>query len=79
MEQLTAFSAREAGAPASLVRLVNVLGSAGSVSELFLKQARAGLPLTVTDAGMVRYWISHGPRRRARWRRRAARRARARS
>ncbi len=58
MEQLTAFSAREAGARRASVRPVNVLGTAGSVSELFLKQARAGLPLTVTDAGMVRYWIS---------------------
>ena len=40
------------------VRLVNVLGSAGSASELFLRQARAGVPLTVTDTGMVRYWIT---------------------
>ena len=58
MEQLTAFSARETGARRSAVRLVNVLGSAGSVSELFLRQARADIPLTVTDAGMVRFWIS---------------------
>jgi FlaA1/EpsC-like NDP-sugar epimerase len=40
------------------VRLVNVLGSAGSASELFLRQARAGVPLTVTDTGMLRYWIT---------------------
>ena len=58
MEQLTAFSARETGGRRSAVRLVNVLGSAGSVSELFLRQARADIPLTVTDAGMVRFWIS---------------------
>jgi nucleoside-diphosphate-sugar epimerase/sugar phosphate isomerase/epimerase len=58
MEQLTAFSARETGARRAAVRLVNVLGTAGSVSELFLRQARADIPLTVTDAGMVRYWIS---------------------
>ncbi len=58
MEQLTAFSARETGANRAAVRPVNVLGSAGSVSELFLRQARAEIPLTVTDAGMVRYWIS---------------------
>jgi nucleoside-diphosphate-sugar epimerase/sugar phosphate isomerase/epimerase len=58
MEQLTAFSGRETGSHRAAVRLVNVLGSAGSVSELFLRQARADIPLTVTDAGMVRYWIS---------------------
>ena len=49
------------GAPAprrAAVRLVNVLGSGGSASELFLRQARAGVPLTVTDTGMLRYWIT---------------------
>jgi FlaA1/EpsC-like NDP-sugar epimerase len=35
-----------------------VLASAGSASELFLRQARAGVPLTVTDTGMTRYWIT---------------------
>ena len=58
MEQLTAFAARRAGAQRTAVRLVNVLGSAGSASEIFLAQARAGLPLTVTDTGMVRFWIT---------------------
>ena len=58
MEQLTAFAARQAGARRTAVRFVNVLGSAGSVSELFLRQARAEVPLTVTDTGMVRYWIT---------------------
>ena len=58
MEQLTAFAAQRAGAHRIAVRLVNVLGSAGSASELFLRQARAGVPLTVTDTGMVRYWIT---------------------
>jgi nucleoside-diphosphate-sugar epimerase/sugar phosphate isomerase/epimerase len=58
MEQLTAFAAREGGARRLAVRFVNVLGSAGSASELFLRQARAGVPLTVTDTGMVRYWIT---------------------
>src|SRR3954454_3526210 len=56
MEQLAAV----AGVPAGAVRLVNVLGSAGSASELFLRQARAGVPLTVTDTTMVRYWITRG-------------------
>ena len=58
MEQLTAYSARRGGAQRLAVRFVNVLGSAGSASDLFLRQARAGVPLTVTDTGMVRYWIT---------------------
>jgi nucleoside-diphosphate-sugar epimerase/sugar phosphate isomerase/epimerase len=58
MEELTAFVARREGTQRAAVRLVNVLGSAGSASELFLEQARAGVPLTVTEVGMVRYWIT---------------------
>jgi nucleoside-diphosphate-sugar epimerase/sugar phosphate isomerase/epimerase len=59
MEQLAAFSAtRSAAGQRIAVRFVNVLGSAGSASELFLAQARAGLALTVTDPRMVRYWIT---------------------
>ncbi len=58
MEQLTAFSASRAGAQRIAVRFVNVLGSAGSASELFLRQARANVPLTVTDTGMQRYWVT---------------------
>ena len=56
MEQLTA----DAGGGRIAARFVNVLGSAGSASELFLHQARGGVPLTITDAGMVRYWITMG-------------------
>ena len=58
MEQLTAFAGRRAGGRRTAVRLVNVLGSAGAASEIFLRQARAKVPLTVTDTGMVRYWIT---------------------
>jgi nucleoside-diphosphate-sugar epimerase/sugar phosphate isomerase/epimerase len=58
MESLGALAAERTGAPRGAVRLVNVLGSAGSASELFLRQARAGVPLTVTDAGMLRFWIT---------------------
>jgi nucleoside-diphosphate-sugar epimerase len=58
MEELTAFVARREGAQRLAVRLVNVLGSTGSASELFVEQAKAGVPLTVTEAGMVRYWIT---------------------
>jgi nucleoside-diphosphate-sugar epimerase/sugar phosphate isomerase/epimerase len=58
MEQLTAFAARRASSRRIGVRFVNVLGTAGSASELFLRQAREDLPLTVTDSQMIRYWIS---------------------
>jgi nucleoside-diphosphate-sugar epimerase len=58
MEELAAFAARRSGANRIAVRFVNVLASAGSASELFLRQARADVPLTVTDTGMVRYWIT---------------------
>jgi FlaA1/EpsC-like NDP-sugar epimerase len=58
MEQLTAFSGRQVGARRVAVRFVNVLGSAGSASELFLRQARADVALTVTETGMLRYWIT---------------------
>ena len=58
LEQLTAYTARRPGAHHIAVRFVNTLGSTGSASELFLRQARAGVPLTVTDTGMVRYWIT---------------------
>jgi nucleoside-diphosphate-sugar epimerase/sugar phosphate isomerase/epimerase len=58
MEQLTAYAASSGGARRAAVRFVNVLGSAGSASELFLRQTRAGVPLTITDTGMLRYWIT---------------------
>jgi NAD(P)-dependent dehydrogenase (short-subunit alcohol dehydrogenase family) len=66
MEQLCAYAARRAGAQRTAVRFVNVLASAGAVSEIFLQQSRAGVPLTVTDTGMLRYWITMGPRGNAR-------------
>ena len=58
MEQLTAYTGQHPGGYHIAVRFVNALGSAGSASELFLRQARAGVPLTVTDSAMVRYWIT---------------------
>jgi nucleoside-diphosphate-sugar epimerase/sugar phosphate isomerase/epimerase len=57
MEELTAY-AGSSGARRTAVRFVNVLGSAGSASELFLRQTRVGVPLTITDTGMLRYWIT---------------------
>jgi nucleoside-diphosphate-sugar epimerase len=58
METLTWLAAERTGAGRAAVRLVNVLGSAGSATELWLRQSRAGVPLTLTDPTMERYWIT---------------------
>jgi FlaA1/EpsC-like NDP-sugar epimerase len=58
METLTALSAVRSGEGRAAVRLVNVLGSAGSATELWLRQARAAVPLTLTDPSMRRFWIT---------------------
>lgn len=60
MEALAALASERTGGGRAAVRLVNVLGSAGSASDLFLRQARAGVPLTVTYGGMRRFWITMG-------------------
>src|SRR4029453_11927461 len=42
----------------AIVRYVNVIGTRGSVIEVFSNQGQAGRPLSVTDERMTRYWIS---------------------
>ncbi len=42
----------------SIVRLVNVYGSSGSVIEVFTKQGHEKQPITVTDPHMLRYFTS---------------------
>jgi FlaA1/EpsC-like NDP-sugar epimerase len=57
-EMLVRLAARRSGQRFNIARFVNILGTQGSVIEVFAQQAQSGTPLSVTDPRMTRYWIS---------------------
>jgi FlaA1/EpsC-like NDP-sugar epimerase len=55
---LQALSAEQNNTKFTMVRFGNVIGSSGSVIPLFKQQIKDGGPVTVTDANVIRYFMS---------------------
>jgi FlaA1/EpsC-like NDP-sugar epimerase len=63
--ELVVLSHSTSDAQMNVVRLCNVLGSSGSVAEIFQEQAERGLPLTVTHVDAKRFFLAPAEAKRA--------------